>query len=487
MATPVESIAAFLLTYALHSTLLIGLVWVWMRVRAPRSARLREVLWAFALCGGVISAAAQHGGIVAPHTLTLEWTRSAPQDPVARTVERTSAARRAADVPAAAPGPSVAPSKSIGERVTELATLAAARLRALSFGSSAALAWSVGALAFVLLLALRTSLWRWRQLPARRPVHGDARAALARLAREAGLRRSVRLTASDRLGVPVAFGLLRPEICVPERSLVELDPAQRDAMLAHELAHLVRRDPLRLLLARVLEGVFFFQPLNRLARRRLFEEVEFRCDALAVRWTGQGLSLAACLTQVAEWLRARPTSTGPMTTAMAKHSSALVRRIERLLEDGELDRSERGTRALLLVPLGMLGALVLAAPAIATVAREPVQGFALVEGRAFPAPFASSAGTNEISLVPALRTAAEALDGQLAALRAELDALAADHAAGHLDPAVGDVLAKLQDRLTFLDRARRTLSADIDRLAADEGLDPSVNPLPTQSPRRTSR
>ena len=121
MATPVESIAAFLLTYALHSTLLIGLVWVWMRVRAPRSARLREVLWAFALCGGVISAAAQHGGIVAPHTLTLEWTRSAPQDPVARTVERTSAARRAADVPAAAPGPSVAPSKSIGERVTELA------------------------------------------------------------------------------------------------------------------------------------------------------------------------------------------------------------------------------------------------------------------------------------------------------------------------------------------------------------------------------
>ena len=39
-------------------------------------------------------------------------------------------------------------------------------------------------------------------------------------------------------------------------------------MLAHEIAHLVRRDPQWLVLARAIEMVFFFQPLNRLARRR---------------------------------------------------------------------------------------------------------------------------------------------------------------------------------------------------------------------------
>ena len=44
MATHAESLAAFLLTYALHSTLLIAFVWAWMRVRAPRSVRLREAL-----------------------------------------------------------------------------------------------------------------------------------------------------------------------------------------------------------------------------------------------------------------------------------------------------------------------------------------------------------------------------------------------------------------------------------------------------------
>lgn len=482
MATHVESLAAFLLTYALHSTLLIAAVWVWMRVRTPRSARLREAMWALALCGGVVSAAAQHGGLVTPTTWTLEWT-----------LGRASVADSASAIPREAPGasgvglapitPMPEPRTSAWDRAVAVASRLVDRVRSWSVESSAAFVWSLGALLFVALLVIRTSLWRLRQLPQRRPVHGDAQQALARLAKAAGLRTTVRLSASERLHVPVAFGLLRPEICVPERALAELEPTQRDAMLAHELAHLVRRDPLRLLLARVLEGVFFFQPLNRLARRRLFEEVEFRCDALAVRWTGQGLPLASCLAQVADWLRARPSDAGPVTTAMAKSPSALARRIERLLDDGDLDGSDRGHRAHLLIPATVLGALVLAAPAIATVVRTPVEGHGL-GFIADPGPFTVTVGE---SLVPALHEAAVALEQQLDSLRDELAALEADHAAGRMDPAVGGVLTKLQERLEFLDRARRTLTADIDRIAADEGLDPSVNPLPTQSPRRSSR
>jgi Zn-dependent protease with chaperone function len=483
MATHAESLAAFLLTYALHSTLLIAFVWAWMRVRAPRSVRLREALWALALCGGVVSATVQRVGWVDARTWTLEWTRG--EAPVATpTVERfTPAVARSFGMGPAFPEPPVVAQPSMWNRAMSAIGALAARLGESSMGSSAALAWTLGALAFVVLLLIRTSLWRLRQLPARRPVHGDAQAALTRLSHAAGLRKAVRLTASERLGVPVAFGLLRPEICVPERALIELDPAQRDAMLAHELAHLVRRDPLRLLLARILEGVFFFQPLNRLARRRLFEEVEFRCDALAVRWTGHGLSLASCLAQVAEWLRARPAFAGPTTTAMAKSSSALVRRIERLLDDGDLDGAERGQRAFVWAPAALLCAFVFAAPAVATVTREVVAGVALRDDST------SSEATVQpgASLIPALRDAAAALDSQLGSLRVELDALEADHAAGRLDPAVDGVLKKLHERLAFLDLARRTLTADIDRLATEEGLDPSENPLRTPSPRRSSR
>ena len=57
-------------------------------------------------------------------------------------------------------------------------------------------------------------------------------------------------------------------------------------MLAHELAHLARRDPLWLAFASVVERVFWIQPLNRIARRRSrpppnSSATNGRCDAPA--------------------------------------------------------------------------------------------------------------------------------------------------------------------------------------------------------------
>jgi beta-lactamase regulating signal transducer with metallopeptidase domain len=76
--------------------------------------------------------------------------------------------------------------------------------------------------------------------------------------------------------------------------LLELEPEEQDSMLAHEVAHLVRRDPQWLVLARAVEMVFFFQPLNRLARRRIQEVAEYLCDDWAVARTRRPVMLAKC-------------------------------------------------------------------------------------------------------------------------------------------------------------------------------------------------
>jgi hypothetical protein len=65
----------------------------------------------------------------------------------------------------------------------------------------------------------------------------------------------VRSSVTPALAAPISFGILRAEVCVPERALTELAPDELRAMLAHELAHVVRRDPLWLALAGVLERV----------------------------------------------------------------------------------------------------------------------------------------------------------------------------------------------------------------------------------------
>ena len=152
------------------------------------------------------------------------------------------------------------------------------------------------------------------------------------MTRSAGWRRRVRLSRSDRLPAPIAFGILRPEICVPSRVLHGLNEAQQDCVLAHELAHLVRRDPAWLALLHLVERVLFVQPLNHVAVRRLREVAEYCCDAWAVERTGDRLTLARCLTEVAGWFG--PSRPAPVrVTAMAGSPSSLARRVGRLLDE----------------------------------------------------------------------------------------------------------------------------------------------------------
>lgn len=156
---------------------------------------------------------------------------------------------------------------------------------------------------------------------------------LAELRRRAGVWKPVRLSASGVCPTPIALGWF--EISVPERFITDLEPNQQRSALAHELAHLVRRDPVWELFAGILEALFFFQPLNRIARHRLRDAAENLSDDWAVRQTGSPLSLACCLTDIASWVGAgsEPLPTG--TIAMAEGGPPLLRRVRRLAERDE--------------------------------------------------------------------------------------------------------------------------------------------------------
>ncbi|MFN2469531.1 MAG: M56 family metallopeptidase, partial [Gaiellaceae bacterium] len=77
----------------------------------------------------------------------------------------------------------------------------------------------------------------------------------------------VRLFTSSR---PQAFctGLLRPRVFLSAPARDRLSEAELRAVVAHEGHHVRRRDPLRLLAARILADALFFVPaLHRLERR----------------------------------------------------------------------------------------------------------------------------------------------------------------------------------------------------------------------------
>jgi HEAT repeat protein/beta-lactamase regulating signal transducer with metallopeptidase domain len=262
-----------------------------------------------------------------------------------------------------------------------------------SLHTAAVLAWSLVALALALAYAARRLILVGR-LGDRDAVHDDRLLTeLELLTREAGLRRRPRLTSTARISSPIALGVA--EICVPETALTELDLEQQRSMLAHELAHLARRDPLWLAFASVVERVLWIQPLNRIARRQMATAAEYLCDEWAVRRTGSGVALARCLAQVAEWIQSSPL--GVPVAGMAEERSLLVSRVERLLAARAAAPHSR--RALVLTAVVVVLATIAIAPGVtgsavgASATGEP----SLVEGASASAALESPTGPGPVA------------------------------------------------------------------------------------------
>jgi beta-lactamase regulating signal transducer with metallopeptidase domain len=325
--------AAWLLTYALHSTLLLGaaavLTWRWVRGES-----WREALWKAALVGGVVTATAQvltDYSSLAGRVAVAGVTQSPPRPMDA--LPPAAGDPVSADVP---PPPNPAPGTPVPAARTEdqvagsIAPPAedAVLPRRASLAALAVVAWALIATALLVRLALRQERLR-RMLRDRASVaDGELAGAVAEMRRNAGLWRPVRLSACEAAPTPLALG--GGEICVPPRFLRDLDPEQQRTALAHELAHLARRDPAWHFGIGILESVFFFQPLNRVARLRLRESAEFLCDAWAARQTGSPLGLARCLAEVASWVAPGRAPIPAGTMAMAEGGSPLVQRVQRL-------------------------------------------------------------------------------------------------------------------------------------------------------------
>ncbi len=336
-----QATLAWLLTYLVHSTVLLGAALLLVRLRRATPAAA-DVTWKAALLGGVLTASLQGAlqlrpagtfflGAVPASTLAPQALGDAGSPAVKPDASQgaTDAAKNsevARESATLTDDPSLTGGSTTASTATSLPSPAALL----------AIIWAVIAVALVAWYAGRRLILVGR-LGDRRPVvDGATLAMLEELRRDTRAKTRVLLTASATISSPVALG--GGEVCLPAAALTDLDGAQRRAMLAHELAHLERRDPQWLSLACLIERAFFFQPLNRIARRRLQENAEYLADEWAARHSG-GVSLAKALVKVAEWIQASPLSVP--VAGFAEERSQLTTRVTRLL-DGAMGAPRTG-------------------------------------------------------------------------------------------------------------------------------------------------
>jgi bla regulator protein blaR1 len=77
---------------------------------------------------------------------------------------------------------------------------------------------------------------------------------------------------------PGVFGVFRSVLLLPEGITDRLTPAQWEAILAHELSHVRRRDNLTAAIHMAVEAIFWFHPLVWWIGKRLVDERERACD-----------------------------------------------------------------------------------------------------------------------------------------------------------------------------------------------------------------
>lgn len=101
-----------------------------------------------------------------------------------------------------------------------------------------------------------------------------------------------------RLG-PLTVGILHPTILLPEWLLSSADQKTLQSAVAHETAHVYRRDMWWWMAAEVLLIPLTFHPVGTMFRRRIVETREVACDELVVEKALPSLDYAGALLEVA--------------------------------------------------------------------------------------------------------------------------------------------------------------------------------------------
>jgi beta-lactamase regulating signal transducer with metallopeptidase domain len=153
----------------------------------------------------------------------------------------------------------------------------------------------------------------------------------AELARIAGPQaRPVCLLESDQLAGPVTWGVLRPVIMIPADVVRARDVRRLRYYLAHEWAHVARRDFATWHFATFLQMLLFYQPLFWWLRRRLAVCMDQLADADA---SEQGSSTADYAEFLVKLARLRLAPNSPLMLGMGDRRSTLRERVLFLLND----------------------------------------------------------------------------------------------------------------------------------------------------------
>ncbi len=181
-------------------------------------------------------------------------------------------------------------------------------------------------------LAVAFSWWRrWRRIN-----------AAVREASPVAIEVGVPVLSSPSMLEPGVFGIFHPVLLLPDGIAERFAPAHLEAILAHELCHIRRRDNLAAGLHMAVEAIFWFHPLVWWIGARLVEEREQACDEEVLRFGSQAEVYAESILKTCQFYLE-----SPLECMSGISGSDLKKRITRIMTKGAASQLSLGRKLLL--------------------------------------------------------------------------------------------------------------------------------------------
>ncbi len=212
--------------------------------------------------------------------------------------------------------------------------------------------WAAVSLTLITRRGLRAARFRRGVLASARPAPPRVAAIVVRIARELGVTPPRVLVSRGATGGAAVIGARDPVVLIEEEVLLHLDAEELEGVIAHELAHVARRDNLVAWAVAIVRDVAFFVPGSGWAVRALHREREAAADQDAVAVTRRPAALASGLLSVVEL--AAGSRHVPHGCAALVSSSSVVDRVQLLIGEHPATAKEHRTELALALAVSLV-------------------------------------------------------------------------------------------------------------------------------------
>ena len=156
----------------------------------------------------------------------------------------------------------------------------------------------------------------------------DAYRSFRKIINHLKIAQNVQIGESKYVKSPMILGFFKPIVLFPVGIINQLDIAETEAILAHELAHFVRKDITINMVQTLVEILFYYHPAIWWISTNIRVERENCCDDLAIKYIGNNIHYAKTLVKMQE---INSSQSPILALNFSKKDSFFSQRIKRIL------------------------------------------------------------------------------------------------------------------------------------------------------------